>query len=157
MNTCILYTTKHGAVEKCARMLQARLGGEVRLVNLMRERSPDLTSFDAVILGSSIYMGRTQGTMTRFAVDQTAALAGKKLALFICCGARGDEAQGQLDKAYPESLRTGALAREVLGDAVDFDKVGFFTRIIVKKTSGKTASYENFDAVAMDRLVAALR
>lgn len=157
MNTCILYTTKHGAVEQCARKLQARLGGEVRLVNLMREQAPDLGPFDAVILGCSIYMGRAQGRMTRFAAERATELAGKKLALFICCGARGDEAMGQLDKAYPEALRTQALSREVLGDAVDFDRIGFFTRMIVKKTSGKTASYENFDEAAMDRLVAALR
>lgn len=157
MNTCILFTTKHGAVEKCARTLQTKLGGEVRLVNLMREKAPDLAPFDTVILGCSIYMGRAQGRMSRFVAEQAAGLAGKKLGLFICCGARGDEAMGQLDKAYPESLRTGALAREVLGDAVDFDKVGFFTRMIVKKTSGKTASYENFDEAAIDRLVAALR
>lgn len=55
MKTLILYATKYGATEACARLLAQNLEGEVQIINI-KQADIDLRKYDRVILGSSIYV-----------------------------------------------------------------------------------------------------
>jgi menaquinone-dependent protoporphyrinogen oxidase len=58
MKTAIIYVSKHGTTEKVARMIAGKLGSrEVSFFNLKTDKNPDITPFDAVILGTPVYAG----------------------------------------------------------------------------------------------------
>jgi len=58
MNILIAYATKYGCTEKCAAVLSEKLTGKVDLCNLKGGRASDLTQYEKVIIGGSIYMGK---------------------------------------------------------------------------------------------------
>lgn len=49
-----------GCVEKCVTMLQPQLANSATIINLNTQAAPNLDAFDTVILGGSIYAGKTQ-------------------------------------------------------------------------------------------------
>ena len=55
MKTIILYATKHGAIAEIARRIAAHINGAV--VHDLKQPVPDLTEYDSVIVGSSVYVG----------------------------------------------------------------------------------------------------
>lgn len=60
MRVGILYWTKTGHTERAARVIADAVtaaGGEASLIDLRQERAPDLTSFDAVVVGSPCHAG----------------------------------------------------------------------------------------------------
>lgn len=60
MKTLIVYGTKHGTTEKCSKFLKDKLSGEVVIINIKKENMPDITTFNNIIIGGSIYMGQIQ-------------------------------------------------------------------------------------------------
>ncbi len=60
MKTLIVYGTKHGTTEKCSKLLKDKLSGEVVIINIKKENMPDITEFNNIIIGGSIYMGQIQ-------------------------------------------------------------------------------------------------
>ena len=136
MATLIAYATKHGVTEKCAFALKAALPGGADLVNL-KERTPDLQKYDIVILGASVYAGMPRKQVKAFAANHAAELKQKKLGLFLCCMAGGEQAEKQLDAAYTPELRKAASAQGVLGGGFYTSKMNFIEKFAVEKISGK--------------------
>ncbi len=136
MATLIAYATKHGVTEKCARELQKRISGGAELYNL-KNGTPDLTKYDSVILGASVYAGMPRKQVKAFAAKNGDILAKKKLGLFLCCMADGEQAQKQLAAAYPAELRKVARVQGVLGGGFDISHMNFIEKFAVEKVSGK--------------------
>lgn len=90
-NTLIAFASRHGAVEKCARQLFRLINGNVDLCNLEeREFLPDLSAYDFIVIGGSIYSEHIQQVVTDFYVQKMSELKAKKLGLFsaACIPAR---------------------------------------------------------------------
>lgn len=137
MATLIAYATKHGCTEKCARELQKQLG-KADLWNL-KDGEPDLSKYDTVILGASVYATMPRKPIKAFAQKHTQELKSKKLGLFLCCMADGEQGEKQLAAAYPPELRSAARAKGVLGGGFNISDMGTFERFVVQKVSGKEA------------------
>ena len=135
MATLIAYASKHGITEKCARELQKRLPEGTDLWNL-KNGTPDIAKYDAVILGASIYAGMPRKQIKSFVAKYGAELTRKKLGLFLCCMADGEQAQKQMEAAYAPELRKAACAQGVLGGGFNVSDMGAFEKFIVKKISG---------------------
>ncbi|NTV89339.1 MAG: flavodoxin [Clostridiales bacterium] len=135
MSTLIAYSTKHGFTKKCAEALAEKMQENTTLCNLDKDRVK-LDQFDKVIVGGSVYMGKMRKAAAEFCANNLEALKGKKLGLFICGMAEGTEADKELENSFPRELLERAAAKEVLGGAFEFEKMGFFERIIIKKISG---------------------
>lgn len=153
MNTLIVYSTKYGCTEKCAGILSERLEGKVDMCNLRENNVPNLTQYDKVIIGGSIYMGRIQKEVSEFCTANLAALIGKKTGFFICCMRDGEEAKAHIKDAFPQELLTNAVAAEYFGGEFIFKKMNFMERMIVKKVSKidkdtSNISEENIDKFA---------
>ena len=58
MKNCILFTTKHGSAEKAALLLKEKLKADTDIINLKIVKNPDISDYDTVILGASIYIGK---------------------------------------------------------------------------------------------------
>lgn len=136
MSTLIAYATKHGVTEKCARELQKRLPDGADLYNL-KNGTPDLAKYDSVILGASIYAGMPRKQIKAFAAKYGDNLARKKLGLFLCCMSDGEQAQKQMEAAYPAELRKAASAQGVLGGGFNISHMNFIEKFAVEKISGK--------------------
>ena len=136
MKTLIVYTSKYGCTEKAAELLKARMSGEVEVINLSYAKEPSLESYDTVILGGSIYYGKIQKEMTAFVNKAKPKLTHKKVGLFICAGNK-DQAAQELRAAFPEELLQRALATEVFGDELQYDKLTLMEKFILRMVKGK--------------------
>lgn len=135
MKTAIIYTTKYGCSQKCAKILRDKLGGEVDLYNLKTRNTIDLSQYQRIIIGGSIYMGRIQKEVRTFSIENQDRLKDKKLGLFICCMREGEEAQKQLEESFPQELIERAVAVEYFGGEFVFDKMSFMDSFIAKKVA----------------------
>lgn len=145
MQRLIIYATKYGSTAEVARRLKQRSKDQTDVVNVMTDSIPPLTSYDTVILGGSIYMGKVQKQLTRYIDRHLPELLTKKIGLFLCAGHPKEETrQEELRSAFPETLFRKAAAKDVLGYAFDFEKMHFFDRLIMRQIKGdgvSTAEY----------------
>lgn len=135
MKTLIIYASKHGCTEKCSKLLMDKLNGEVKIVNIKKESVPEITLFDNIIIGGSVYVGSIQKEVNEFCLKNVNALKGKKLGFFICCMRENDIAEAQINTSFPKELLANAVAKGYFGGEFIFEKMNFLERLIVKKVS----------------------
>ena len=147
MKTLIIYGSKHGVTEKCSEILKDKLNGEVVLVNIKEDKIPDLDSFNNVVIGGSIYIGKIQKEISEFCSKNTNILKSKKIGIFVCCMSEGEKAISQLNGCLPKELISGAIAKEHFGGGFTFSKMNFFERFIIKMVSKKEKKTVNEDVL----------
>ncbi len=166
MSTLIVYASKHGSAEKCAKNIAEKLGDSTTIYNLLKKNNIDLTQYDRVIVGGSIYVGQIQKEVKSFCTENLEQLKSKKLGLFITCMDEGETAQTHIKNAYPEELISVATIVESCGGEFNFSKMNFFERTIIKmvsksKNDGKPVdtkkdisklSHENINKIAQAML-----
>lgn len=135
MHTLIVYGTKHGTTEKCAKILKEKLNGETELKNLKNSCNIDLDYYDKVIIGGSLYIGQIQKEIKEFCEANLNSLLNKKVGLFICCMRDGDIARDEINTSFPKELIDVAIVKDYFGGEFIFKNLGFFEKIIVKKVS----------------------
>lgn len=156
VRTVIVYSSKYGTTEKVANMIAEKIesNNDVTLVSLVDNPRPDLSAYDKIILGTSIYMGKPRDEMKDFTRKNEAAFAGKTVGLFVCGGEKKeDKRQKELKSAYPDYLHKMALAEGFMGGEYNFEKMSSFEKKVIKmraKTSESTSflDYEAIDAFA---------
>ncbi len=139
MKTIIVYGSTYGYAEECVQKLSKALNGEVTAVNAEKERIPEISGFDAVIAGGSVYMGQVQRGVKKFCEENAAELSGKKLGLFLCCGLPENFEQNAKN-IFPEVLREKAAAIECFGGELRTEKMKFRHKTItnmMKKANRK--------------------
>jgi len=57
MKVLIVFVSSHGTTEKAAHILSDFVEGDVEIVDLNVNRHPDLSQYDAIIIGASIHGG----------------------------------------------------------------------------------------------------
>ena len=114
MNTLIVYATQYGFTADCAASLKQQLDGEVTLIDLAKQTMPNLTGYDAVAVGGSIYMGKVQAQVSAFCSEHESELLQKPLGLFLCCGLPQNLEQ-IMAASFPETLRKHAKASGCFG------------------------------------------
>lgn len=134
MKTLIVYGTKHGTTEKCSKLLKDKLSGEVVIINIKKENMPDITTFNNIIIGGSIYMGQIQKEVKNFCIENSNVLKEKRVGIFIC-GLNEKDIEAQLNNAFPKELLTNAVAKECFGGECILKNMNFFERFIMKKVS----------------------
>ena len=144
MKTLIIYSTKHGTAEKAASILKSKLSGEVHLVNIMNNHATALESYDTIILGGSIYVGKIQKKLSNFINSNLPLLLEKRIGLFICAAEKDEPLkEKELIAAFPPTLFDHAIAKEVFGFELNMDKLNFFEKLIMSKVKGvKTSIFE---------------
>lgn len=134
MKTLIAYATKYGSAERCAKILAEKLSGDVELCNLAIIKTKDLSRYDKVIIGGSIYAGRIQKHVTEFCSNNLNVLKQKKIGLFVC-GMLSDQAEAELSNAFAPELLNQAVVKEFFGGELKFQKINFVEKFMVKMVS----------------------
>ena len=152
MKTAIIYASKYGTTEKVANSIAKKLSGE--LFSLNKNPNPDISGFETVILGSSIYLGQASGKMKAFFKSNEPVLLQKKTGLFVC-GMHPDKEQRdkELKDAYSEALREKSVASGFLGGEFLVEQMNFFERLIIKKIAKTNESAHQIDWDAVDDFV----
>ncbi|MGM0366011.1 MAG: flavodoxin domain-containing protein [Actinomycetota bacterium] len=154
MKTLILFATRYGCTKRCAEMLAGKIRGKVEVRDLANDKKADIDNYELVIIGGSIMAGKMNKLVTRFVDDNLQKLLSKKVALFICCLQEGETAKEQFNNAFPKQLQDRAIGRGYFGGEVDFSKLNFFLKGLMKKIletdkSVSRISVKNIDAFAL--------
>lgn len=133
MSILIAYTSKYGCAKKCAELLSKELKDQIDMVDLKEVKEFDLSKYQKIIIGGSIYMGRIQKEVTEFCSKNLEDLKQKQVGLFICGMQEGDQASTELSQNFPPALLNTAVAKEWFGGQFLLDRMNFMEKLIVKK------------------------
>lgn len=149
MPTLIVYMTSHGCAEKAAGMIRDRMPDDVTLINLEDGEAPTLETFDTVIIGGSIRIGKIQKRIRKFCEKNLDELITKRTGLYICCMFEGVAAKDQLHTAFPESLIKQSIATGLFGGELEFEKMNAFERMIIREVVNISEDVSKFNAEAV--------
>lgn len=145
MKTLILYYSKHGTGDKCTKLMEAQLKGEVLRVNLRDRKAPSVDGFDRFVIGGSIHMGRINRKLRHFCTSRLPDLLKKDVGLFFCCLTPEEKCQEYYDKNLPAPLVEHAKTRGILGGALYFERMNFLESFMLKKVVGSDENQETID------------
>jgi menaquinone-dependent protoporphyrinogen oxidase len=154
----IVFMSKHGTTEKVARILKDSIKNEpVTIINLKKQRNPDVRNCDLILIGGSFHVGKIQKNVRRFCIKNEKLLLTKTVGIFVCGMFTGDEAQKEFNNAFSEKLRNHAKAKSFMGYELYFEKMNPVTRAIMKKNSGATQNVYKIDLKSLSSFLAELR
>lgn len=145
MKTLIAFGSKTGTAKKCAQMLRGKLGfGDIVDLSLPM---PSIDSYDLVIIGGSIRMGKLNKYTDNFVKANKEKLKNKRTAFFICCGDES-KAKATINAVFPSELLENAIAARSFGGEIietsALDRI--FVKMYAKKSKGERPQI-NEDAI----------
>lgn len=161
MKTLVVYGSKYGATEICAKRIAKGLKGEVDLINLKEQKEISLEAYDKVVIGSAVYAGMLRKEVKAFYVKYKEVLEGKKIAVFLSC--MDDQGLNQyIDQGFSVAFREKLIAQAGCGGIFNFQKMNFLERFITKQINKAkqkqegTNSYQdlknNVDAISNENI-----
>ena len=130
MTLLIAYGSKRGSTREVAEALAKKLAEGDREVELRRAADvDDLTPYDGVILGGSLYFGRLHGDVVRFLAKHRRTLSGLPVAVFALGPTTVEPndlaaSRAQLDKALKKAPGV-ARSVAIFGGVIDPTKLPF--------------------------------
>ncbi|NQT57634.1 MAG: flavodoxin domain-containing protein [Bacteroidetes bacterium] len=150
----VAYATKYGAAAEIAKKIgqilnEAGYSAEVLSV----ERVADLKSYQAVVLGSSVYIGQWRKKASRFLKRNIKVLSEKSVWLFSCGLTGKDESEDvKVDWNFPKALQPVAdqiQPRDItlfLGK-VDLEKLNPLEKMMFKNAQGSIGDFRDWDLI----------
>lgn len=154
MDPLIVYHSRFGGTEACARRLAALIGPRAALRPLADLREEELRAARSLVLGASVDKGRLVRPAARFLASHPGLGSERPLGLFLCHG----EAEGRalLERCFGPELLARARIAEAVGGSLDLRRVPALLRLVLGAI-GVRASYDLVDAAALERVAEAFR
>jgi menaquinone-dependent protoporphyrinogen oxidase len=152
MKKAIIYVSKHGTTEKITQMIKKEING-ADLINLKKKSDFDLSKYDLIILGGSIYLGSISSILKRFIKKNIEKIYEKKIALFIVCIFEGEIAKKQFDDNFPELLRKKSIANGFFGGELVTSKLSTIEKIIVWTVKKNTKERAHINEEEIKRFI----
>ena len=131
MTLLVAYASKHGSTQEVAEAVAEQLRAGGREVDLRRAADvDDLTPYDGVVLGGSLYVGRWHEDARRFLSTYREELSALPLAVFALGPKTAEQkdladARTQLDKALSKTPELEPRSVAVFGGVIDPSKLRF--------------------------------
>jgi menaquinone-dependent protoporphyrinogen oxidase len=131
MTLLIAYGSKRGSTREVAEALAKKLAEGEREVELRRAADvEDLTPYDGVVLGGSLYFGRLHEDVVRFVAKHRRTLSELPVAVFALGPKTAEpqdlaESRAQLDKALRKAPEVVPSSVAVFGGVIDPTKLRF--------------------------------
>lgn len=130
LKTLIVFDSKWGTTRTCATMLAQRLRTRTDILDLATMKKPNsLQQYDAVVIGTPMYMGKPMQRVVQFCKAYERELMGKILAIFTCGIGTAEEDHAYLSKHLPSSLTDHAVALRHFGGELLLDKMNPLERM----------------------------
>ena len=151
----VTYGTKYGATaeiaEKIGQVLrQAGLQADI----LPADRAGDPSNYQAVVLGSGVYIGRWRKEAVRFVQQNEKVLASRPVWLFSS-GPTGEGDPSELVQGwrFPGSLQASIDKIQprdiaVFHGAIDLERLSFIEKWMIKNVGAPVGDYRDWQAVA---------
>ena len=138
----IVYGTRYGATqstsEEIARVLREE-GLEIRVVNAKKEKVKDISTYDLVIVGSGMQMGKWTGEPENFLKQFQKELENRKVAIFVSSAAQAlieyEKKTEEIENNRKQYLEQKAakynlhpVSMVILGGVWDFNKMNVLLR-----------------------------
>jgi menaquinone-dependent protoporphyrinogen oxidase len=157
----VIAASRHGATSGIAETIAwrlARAGLDTRSADAVEIRS--LAGWDAVVLGSAVYMGRWLPSARAIVDDLGEELRRRPVWLFSS-GPVGDPPEPDGERAFdPADLMaaTGARDHMLFAGRLDRDRLGLAERAVARAVRAAPGDFRDWDAVAAwaDRIAADL-
>jgi len=146
MKTAVIYASKYGTTESCAKQVADALKAD--LISLERKSKINLSTYDRIILGSSVYIGKLRKPMRQFIENNKSALSKQTHGIFVCCSDT-TEFKG----LYPDSLEQSVKNTGKFGYEIKYEQMKFIDRIIMKKVSEQETSASYIDQEAIQAFI----
>ena len=149
MKVLLVVASKHGATQEIAERIRATLEASALAVDL---RAPEgvetLAGYDAVVLGSAVYVGRWLGPAKAFAERHRAALLERPVWLFSS-GPIGHPPLPAGEPADAASLReaTGARGHQLFAGRLDKHALSLGEKVVVAGVRAPEGDFRPWDEV----------
>jgi menaquinone-dependent protoporphyrinogen oxidase len=130
LKVLILYGSKHGCTAKCAYLLRDKLGN-ADVMDVSQSTSVALDDYDAVVVGTPVYVGQINKAVSRFCNANLTALQEKRIGLFVCCGLP-EKAMEQLETGFPRELVQAARVKAYFGYQYEINRLNFFEKALMR-------------------------
>ncbi|MEA2279621.1 MAG: menaquinone-dependent protoporphyrinogen oxidase [Solirubrobacteraceae bacterium] len=150
MRVLIAAASRHGATAEIAETIGCALrGARVEADAVDIDDVPGLGDYDAVVLGSAVYMGRWLKPAAAFAASHSAELQARPTWLFSS-GPDGDPPRPDASEAVNvDAVVAAAGAREhrVFAGKLDTSRLGFPERAVMRAVGGHDGDYRDWDEI----------
>jgi menaquinone-dependent protoporphyrinogen oxidase len=150
VNVLITAASKHGSTSEIAEAIGRALAA-AGVANDVREIEDvtDMTAYDAVVLGSAVYMGSWMDAALTFAAHHSASLTARPVWLFSS-GPIGDPPHPSREHAVEIAevmATTGAREHRLFAGRLDRHSLTFGERALVRAVRATEGDYRDWDDV----------
>lgn len=147
MKTLIVYGSKTGVTEDCAKELSKLIEGEYTLYDVKDKKDVSINEYNNIVIGSSIYAGALNSGVKRFCKRHEYALMNKTLYIYTCGLSDNEEALSSVEKGLGSEIKKHARKISHFGGELRPDNANGFLRLIVVPMSKKVDSSLNKDVI----------
>lgn len=130
MKTLIIYASTYGYTEEMVKKMVSESDTNVEALNIVSNCDVELAKYDAVILGSSIYVGQIHKELKNFIQKNMNELLVKKLGIFLVCGFEA-QFDTHIKNNFSEVLTQHATSIVYLGGKIQKDRLKFGHKLMV--------------------------
>lgn len=152
-NILVAYASRCGSTAETAELIASELSLQN---NIFAEAIPvktvkNVALYDAVILGSAIWMGKPLPEMFSFVKSYQPILSSKKVACFGLCMALKDDTQEARNESASYLARLSEfcvpLDSRIFPGKVDLSRMKFFARLVLKMAKTPVGDFRKFDEI----------
>lgn len=148
MKVLILFDTKHGFTEKCARYINDMLP-DSSIFELGEEF--DILEFDKILLGTYIYIGEISDNASDFLKQYKSKLLDRELGIFCSALDKNDYLNALQKSIDPEIFYHAKIV--LPGGRVKLEELNFFEKRKLKKRINVTENRDEFYPNRLDELL----
>ena len=151
MKTLIIYGSKYGFTEDCARELKFKIKDDVNLTSISKASKVNLKDYDRIVIGTPIYMGNIYKSVKSFCDIKKEELLSKNIRFFVVGLGGPETTMKNFDETMDSELLSHSLDNAYFGGAYVLEKMNFFERTIMKKLSKKQKFYVGINSDEINR------
>ncbi len=134
MKTLIIYSSKYGTTEKCARIINEGIKRKSEIISIENISTKDISEYDQIIIGSSVYYGRISNSIVKFCDSSLEELKNKRIAFYLCSN---NDGINKIEDVIANELCEKADVITRFGGDLNISKMSFIHKLIAKMVSGQ--------------------